>query len=224
MQDVRSSSHKGIEVPLPSVENAGSLSHPKSSTNAQSQTSSTAFATSGFAAHSNSTTSPFGTLSASFTNTATTSPFGSPTMISGTGRQSPGGAVGLKIEPNQNGSSYMFAKTSMLDPVPAGPSPFSSATNGIFGGSVFGSGFGIGIGGGNRLTNFAAPTGDTNFGSPNGMPKPVGSPRREGDEDTDSEDEDVGSGENENESGNNVEGYFQRQDGRSQRFHLMIEG
>lgn len=97
-------------------------------------------------------------------------------------------------------------------------SPFGApgpAKGAIFGGSVFGGGFQGGFSGGTKLSSFAAPTGDAKLGLGNGAVKPIGSPRRdieEDDLDSDGGGEDVGQNERE-EDEEEVDGRFQQQDG-----------
>lgn len=77
---------------------------------------------------------------------------------------------------------------------------------------MFGGGFGSGFGGGNKLTSFAAPTGDTKLGSGDGAINPLAAPKAGQEVQSDSEGdtaEEIGTGDGSNE----VDDRFQHQDG-----------
>jgi len=187
------------------------------STDAQSQTSAAAFATSGFAAHASSTTSPFGTLGAPSISTTAPSPFApAATFGTKTSGSSEGGET-KSTQPAVNGGFGAFAKASSLGFGANELSPFSTtgaAKSGVFGGSVFGSGFGGGFSGAGKLTNFAAPTGDAKLGSANGAVRPIEPINHAVDEDEDSDDEGEGLGEDEQGGADEVDARFQHQDGK----------
>lgn len=150
------------------------------------QTSSSAFAGSGFAALAGSN-SPFGSVpkvkpaSVDSSLLASTSAFVSSGFASLSGSTSPFGSSAVDSKP-----------TSSL-----GASPFAASTShsGFGGSSVFKSGFGGGNSGANKLSSFAAPVGDTKLGQTSAA-KPFGAPEVEEDED----DED-GDDNSENEDG-----------------------
>ena len=179
----------------------------------QSQTSASAFASSGFAALSRSATSPFGAIGAASAAASTPSPFATTSPFSPK-KDDPDASK--KTEPVPNGGFSAFAKSQTPGFGTSEPSPFGAtgaAKTSVFGGSIFGGGFGGAFGGGSKLANFAAPTGDTKLG--NGAIKPIGSPAREGDDEENSESDAEGFGE----SGRgdlNDEGdeRFQHQDGK----------
>ena len=179
----------------------------------QSQTSASAFASSGFAALSRSTTSPFGAIGATSAAASTPSPFATTSPFSPKKDDSD---ASKKTEPVPNGGFSAFAKSQTPGFGTSESSPFGTtgaAKTGVFGGSIFGGGFGGAFGGGSKLANFAAPTGDTKLG--NGAIKPIGSPAREGDDEENSESDAEGFGEN-GRGDVNDEGdeRFQHQDGK----------
>ncbi len=193
----------------------GSSAKPSAITKSdqQSQTSASAFASSGFAALSDSATSPFGAIGATSAAASTPSPFATTSPFSPKKNDSD---ASKKIEPVPNGGFSAFAKAptpgfGTRDPLPFGTT--GAAKTSVFGGSIFGGGFGGAFGGGSKLANFAAPTGDTKLG--NGAIKPIGSPTREGDDEENSESDAEGFGEN-GRGDINDEGdeRFQHQDGK----------
>ena len=78
-----------------------------------------------------------------------------------------------------------------------------------------GSAFGGPFSGGNRLTTFAAPSGNAKLGASNGAIKPIGSPKHNEDDDDNSESDGELSVENKkgDESGE-ADGRFQHQNGK----------
>ena len=179
----------------------------------RSQTSASAFASSGFAALSNSATSPFGAIGATSAAASTPSPFVTTSTFSPKKDDSDASKM---TEPAPNGGFGAFAKAQTPGFGTREPSPFGTtgaAKTSVFGGSIFGGGFGGAFGGGSKLANFAAPTGDTKLG--NGAVKPIGSPTREGDDEENSESDAEGFGEN-GRGDINDEGdeRFQHQDGK----------
>ncbi|KAL2047009.1 hypothetical protein N7G274_001027 [Stereocaulon virgatum] len=183
-----------------------------SKTDQQSQTSTSAFAASGFAALSKSTTSPFGTVGATSVGGGTPSPFASASAFS---PKKADPHVPKTTETKTNGGFGSFAKASSSGFGSTEPSPFGTAgaaKPAIFGGSVFGGGFGGVFGGGGRLSNFAAPTGDAKLGAANGAVKPIGSPTREEDDDEDSENEGECFGGSNREGNDEADERFQHQD------------
>ena len=184
----------------------------------QSQTSVSAFASSGFAALSRSTTSPFATIGATSAAASTPSPFATTSPFS---PKKDGSDASKKAEPAPNGGFSAFAKSQTPGFGTKEPSPFGTtvtAKTSVFGGSIFGGGFGGAFGGGSKLANFAAPTGDTKLG--NGAIKPIGSPAREGDDEENSESDAEGFGET-GRGDVNDEGdeRFQHQDGKLYLHH-----
>lgn len=181
-----------------------------------SRTSTDAFASSGFAALARSSTSPFGTLGGSST-AATASPFAS-AGASNLGKAETDKKEDQRTETAANGGFGAFVNSSSTGFGSTDQSFFgTSASNktGVFGGSVFGSAFGGPFGGGNRLTSFAAPTGNAKLGASNGSIKPIGSPKHDGDEDGISESDGEESAENKkDEETEEADGRFQHQDGR----------
>lgn len=192
----------------------------KTSNDTKHQKSELSFASSGFAAHSNSAASPFGALGASSTSVNTSSPFSRPAPVGPTNSESINDVGYTKSDSSPNGGFSTFAKGSSAGFGATEPSPFATSgapKSGVFGGSVFGGGFGGGFGGSGKLTNFAAPVGNTKLGTANGTIKPIGSPARDGDEENENSDEDgegEGLGENENDGGDEVDDRFQYQNGK----------
>jgi hypothetical protein len=182
-------------------------------TDQQSQTSTSAFAASGFAALSKSTNSPFSTIGITSVGGSTPSPFASASAFS---PKKADPHIPKTTESKSNGGFGSFAKASSSGFGSTEPSPFGTAgaaKPAIFGGSVFGGGFGVGFGGGGRLSNFAAATGDAKLGAANGAIKPIGAPTREEDDDEDSENEGEGFGELHREGNDEADERFQHQDG-----------
>ena len=208
----------------PSLNISGSDSYAKLSTFAakntdqDSQTSGDAFASSGFAALAGSSTSPFGTLGGSST-AATASPFVSAGFDSV--KTETDQFEALKPEAGPNGGFSTFVNSSSTGFNSTDQSPFAlsgSNKTSVFGGSVFGSAFGRPLGGGSRLTSFAAPTGDTKLGVSNGTIKPIGSPKRDEEENENSESEAEGAAEGKkDEDVEEADGRFQHQDGEHDR-------
>ena len=206
---------------LPSMSLAGSDSFAKVSTIAakatdqEPQTSSDAFASSGFAALAGSSTSPFGTLSGP-SITANASPFASAGFNSGKTEIDITEALKIEAAPSSGFSTFVDNSStgfSSTDQSPFGSS--GSKKTSVFGGSVFGSAFGGPFGGGSRLTSFAAPTGDARLGVSNGAIKPIGSPKRDEDEDEHSDSEAEGATESKkDEDIEESDGRFQHQDGK----------
>lgn len=184
-------------------------------TDQESQTSADAFASSGFAALAGSSTSPFGTLGGS--STATASPFASGGVFN-SGETKIDKKEVKEPETAANGGFGTFINTSSTRFGSTDQSPFgtsASSKTSVFGGSIFGSAFGGPLSGGNRLTSFAAPTGNAKLGFSNGAIKPIGPPKRDEDEDEDSESEGEGSAENKkDDETEEADGRFQHQDGR----------
>ena len=206
-------------TPVIMTDRAGSTSPMKHSIDKQPHTSAAAFASSGFAAFSKSSTSPFGTLGTLSTLASASSPHGGSIPISASDTSTSEGVELRKVEPTTNGGFGTFTKVSSKGFGSSEPSLFATSSaiqSRVFGGSVFGSGFGGGFGGG-KLTNFAAPSGDTNLGKLNDANKPIGSPTRDRDDvddDENSNDEDNGSADNELEENDEVDNRFQHQDGK----------
>ena len=165
--------------------------------NQETQTSSSAFASSGYAALSGSSTSAFGTLGAASISTSSPlldsrSPVASSTTtetstLSGFGSSVPGG----------------FGSAGKSSFASAGASGF-----GTLGTSTFGSAFGRGFGEGNKLSSFAAPVGDTKIGG--AKPKIFGASE-------DSDEEDGTSEGGEDHAGEGVE----ETEAESSKFHLQ---
>ena len=184
-------------------------------THHESQRSADAFASSGFAALAGSSASPFGILRGPST-AATASPF---TSAGYTSRRAENGLdETLKPEAASNGGFSTFASNSST---PFGSTDQSllgssgSNKTSVFGGSVFGSSFGGPLGGASRLTSFAAPTGDAKLGFSNGALQPIGSPKRDPDEDEKSESEAEGAVESKKDAEiEEADGRFQHQDGK----------
>ena len=184
-------------------------------TDQQSQTSADTFASSGFTALGGSSTSPFGTLAGSST-TATSSPFASVGGFS-SGKTEIDQRVAQKPETIINSGFGTFINSSSTGFGAIDQSPFGLSQTIGFGNSVFGSAFGGPLSGGNRLTSFAAPTGNAKLGVSNGAIKPIGSPRRDEDEIENSESEGEGIAENKkDDETEEADGRFQHQDGRHQ--------
>ncbi|MCJ1378355.1 hypothetical protein MMC17_001452 [Xylographa soralifera] len=165
--------------------------------NQETQTSSAAFASSGFAALAGPSTSAFSTLST--TSTSARSPlldFRSPAVSSTTTETSTLSGFGSSV-PGGFGS----AGTSSF--ATAGASGF-----GTLGTSTFGSAFGRGFGGGNKLSSFAAPVGDTKLGG--AKPKIFGASE-------DSDEEDSTSEAGDDHAGEGVE----EREAESSKFHLQ---
>lgn len=181
-----------------------------------SHTSANAFASSGFAALAGSSTSPFGTLGGS-SITASASPFAS-AGASNSGKTETGTQATQNKETAAGGGFGAFVNSSSTGFGATDRSPFAtsgSSKTGIFGGSVFGSAFGGPFGGGNRLTSFAAPTGNAKLGATNGAIKPIGSPKNDADDDENSEsDGDVSADNKKDEETEEADGRFQHQDGK----------
>ncbi|MCJ1387338.1 hypothetical protein MMC18_000181 [Xylographa bjoerkii] len=158
--------------------------------NQQTQTSS-AFASSGFAALASSSTSPFSTLGTAATSAK------SPLSDSRTTTETRTfGGFGSSV-PGGFGSS---GKSSFAS---AGASGF-----GTLGGSTFGSAFGGGFGGGTKLSSFAAPVADTKLGG--AKPKIFGASEDSDEDDSASEGGDDHAGEGAEET-----------EAESSKFHLQ---
>lgn len=189
---------------------------PTKTADQESQTPADAFASSGFAALACSSTSPFGALGIPSTVT-TASPFASAGVPKSVKAEAYN-KVAQKIETDSNSGLSAFTKSPTTgfgtsDQPPSGTS--GSNMTGVFGGSVFGSAFGGPFGGANRLTSFAAPTGNANFGASNGAIKLIASPKHDGDKGENSESEGEVSAENKkDEETEEVDERFQHQDGR----------
>ena len=175
-----------------------------------------AFAASGFAALAASSTSPFGTLGGAST-AHSASPFASAGVFNPE-KTATNTKKAHDSEMAANGRSSAFVNSSSTGFGTSVESPFGtsgSSKAGVFGGSVLGSAFGGPFGGGNRLTTFAAPSGNAKLGTSNGAIKPIGSPKHNEDEDDNSESDGEVSAENkkEDESGE-ADGRFQHQNGK----------
>ena len=182
-------------------------------TEQESQTSADTFASSGFAALEGSSTSPFGTLAGS-SATAASSPFASVGVFN-SGKIETDKRVAQKSESMSNSGFGTFINSSSTGFGTMDQSPFGLSQTIGFGNSVFGSAFGGPLSGGNRLTSFAAPTGNTKLGISNGIIKPIGSPKRDEDEIENSESEVEGIAENKkDDETEEADGRFQYQDGR----------
>ena len=179
----------------------------------QSQTSASAFASSGFAALAKSTTSPFGAMAATSAAASTPSPFATTSPFSPKKDDSD---ASKKTESASNGGFSAFAKPQSPGFGTSEPTPFGTtgaAKTSVFGGSIFGGGFGGTFGSGGKLANFAAPTGDAKLG--NGAIKPIGSPTREGDDEENSESDTEGFGEySRGDVNDEGDERFQHQDGK----------
>ena len=180
----------------PSIFKTPSLSGTNNS-NQETQTSSSAFASSGFAALAGSSTSPFSTLGTTSTSYKSPPPesqshFASSTATEASTRSGFG-----------NSGPTSFASTGKSSFASAGVSGF-----GTLGGSGFGSAFGGGFGGGTKLSSFAAPAGDTKLGGT--KPKPFGA----------SEDSDEEDSASEGENDRPVE-RLQETEAESSKFHLQ---
>lgn len=182
---------------------------------AEPQTSSSAFAASGFAALSKSTTSPFGTLGAT-SNTPDASPF-----------SSLGSSANHTILPSTTGSSN---KASLDTNSVSGAGGFRSAAGSTFGtsatsafgslgGSRLGIGFGSGFGGvgAGGLKTFAAPNGPSVFGTGVSSSRAFGSPAVDDEEDEDGDEDGQPSGEARyGEAHDHEDKRFHEQDGKSE--------
>ena len=90
---------------------------------------------------------------------------------------------------------------------------------------MYGGGFGVSLGNGEKLTNFAAPIGHTQLRNASGVIKPIGSTLRDRDEYYDDETENSGiegegvAGGEDNEN-DEVDTRFQHQDGEPLSFDL----
>ena len=149
-------------------------------TSQQTQTSTAAFASSGFAALSGSSTSPFGTLGAK-TISINASPFAS-VIASDVQRLGGSEMTSKELKAATNGTFGSAAANTASGFSAIGPPNFSTAgaTNlRTFGGSTSGSGFGSGFGGAPKLTSFAAPTGDAKWGSDSPEVKRFGAPNQD---------------------------------------------
>ena len=192
---------------------SGGLSSATKVADQQSQPFADAFASSGFTALAASSTSPFGTLGGS----STSSPFASAGFFH-PGRTKTDKRVAKKIETVASDGVGTFVNSSSgsldtTDQLQLGTAGLSQTS--VFRGSVFGSAFGGPFGVGNRLTSFAAPTGNAKFGASNGIIKPIGSPEHDREEDENSESDGGSSAENKkDEEAEEADGRFQHQDGR----------
>lgn len=197
---------------------SSSMTNPmESSTNQQAQTSNAAFASSGFAALAQSYTSPFGALGAKSAKNTTPSAFTSSSTFNPK-KSDPTEGPSTKAEPAASTGFGTFATSPSSGFGAAQPSPFGTtdaAKTNVFGGSVFRGGFGGGFGGGSKLSNFASPTGDARVGTSNGSIKPIGSPKREDDNEEQSESDVEGTGEKEiGEDVDEADSRFQHQNGK----------
>ena len=152
----------------------------------QPQTSASAFAASGFAALASSS-SPFGALTKEKASATENQPQTSSSTFASSGFAALSGSTspfGTAAEEPQ--SANVKADTS---------SPLASTTSQtgfVFGAKPFGSSFGSAFGGGQKLSSFAAPVGDTKLGSTS-TSKPFGAPEAS----DDTEDGDASDDENE---------------------------
>lgn len=192
------------------------LTFATTATDQESRISADAFASSGFATLAGSSTSPFGTLGGTST-AATASPFASAGVFN-SGKAETDRKETQKTETAAKGGFGALVNNSSTGFGTIDRSPFAtpgSSKTDVFGGSVFGSAFGGPFGGGNRLTSFAAPTGNAKLGASNGAIKPIGSPKHDGDEDENSESDGEVLAENKkDEEADEADGRFQHQDGR----------
>ena len=209
-----SSSSNAIEMAKPPSA-PESTSEGGAATNRKVQTSAAAFASSGFAALSGSSTSPFGTLGARSTVTGD-SPFTSVAVSSVKGSRG-NDMIGNEQKMAEDGTlgSTAMSTSSYFD-VMASSNHNSAGTSNLrtFGGSSFGTGFGSAFRGAPKLTSFAAPAGDTKWGSGATETKPFGAPAQ------DPEEEEASGTEDEVESNKAPENdeadvRFQQQGGRS---------
>lgn len=93
--------------------------------------------------------------------------------------------------------------------------PPSSSSLQSFGNSKFGSGFGTVLGGGNKLSSFAAPVGDAKWGDESGGNISFAAPLNDEDGEENSESEEDGLGEiTKDEETSDVDSRFQQQDGK----------
>ncbi|MCJ1401628.1 hypothetical protein MMC11_004845 [Xylographa trunciseda] len=142
--------------------------------NQETQTTSSAFASSGFAALAGSSASPFSTFGTAATSTKPNLSKSGSTFTSSTTTETSTLSGFGSLVPGGFGS--------------AGKSSFASSGStgfGTLGGSTFGTAFGGGFGGGAKLSSFAAPTGDTKLGST--KPKVFGASEDSDEEDSASE-------------------------------------
>ncbi len=182
----------------------------------QTQKSATAFASSGFAALSASSTSPFGALGANTTNpianpfaSVTTSDIKGPSGSDLASKIPKAAANGIFASPTTASMSSDFSIVGTQGFTAAGTSNLRT-----FGGSTFGTGFGGAFGAAPKLTSFAAPMGDTKWGSGASEVKPFGAPAQdvEDEEASGSEDDVESSKAEENDEAN---GRFHHQGSRS---------
>ena len=183
-----------------------------------------AFAASGFAALAASSTSPFGTLGGSST-AHSASPFASASVLN-LEKTAINKKKARDAETATKTGSGAFVNSSPTSFGTSVESPFGTSGSGkagVFGGSVSGSAFGGPFRGGNRLTTFAAPSGNAKLGASNGAIKPIGSPKQNEDDEDNSESDGEVSAENkkEDESGE-ADGRFQHQDG-NQTSIIVVE-
>ena len=176
-------SNFSVESPFSNLARTTSSGKPfvSSVSNGQTQTSSSAFSSSGFAALAASSTSPFGSLGATSVSSSKSPPSNLPQDTS-------------KLPfPTLSPSKTEQSKPSGFGPSFAGTGQSSFNTSAISGfgtlKSTSNAGFGGKFGGDTKLSSFAAPVGDTKFGG--GPPKPFGASADSEDEDKDS---DTGSG------------------------------
>ena len=150
-------------------------------TETQAQTSASAFAASGFAALASSS-SPFGALAKEKVPATESQPQTSSSAFMSSGFAALSGST----SPFGTAAEKPKSPTAKVD-----ASPFVSATGQTrfgFGAKPFESGFGNAFGGGQKLSSFAAPVGDTKLGSTS-TPKPFGAPEVSEDDEEASDDE-----------------------------------
>ena len=197
-------------------------------------TSHSSFASSGFAALANSTTSPF--TNVMVTSTSNEKSF----AVATSGTRKEQSKVPLAAHASSDpaiggfGSSAnpMASIFGRSEPPSFGAAGLAKPS--LFGGPVFGGGFGAGFGSGNKLSSFAAPTGDTRLTGGSGAIRPIGSldERNEEDRTSDSDDESEQDG-GKDDGAVEVDERFQHQDGKSvpmqeasllvDRFQLTLE-
>lgn len=185
------------------------------------QRSTSKFTTSGFAALGKTSTSPFSTLG--FSSKTSKIKIPDPTICVDDCRERSGNtntqaehAMLNAVNPATQGFGVLDTSTSSI----SGSSNFNS-----LGSVVFGSGFGQASNGGTKLSSFAAPVGDANWGDPSGSHNTFGAPANEEEEEDNSESEEYGSAETENNDDScEVDCRFQQQDGKfsAERYGLLL--
>ena len=182
-----------------------------------SQVSKTSFSASGFA----SAPSPFGALGISLSTVNNAKSFGSVLLRAKSSdsesseasrkniNHDHGSIAGVPVLSPSLGFSSMAGASAFVPTAMSNPNKFTGAT--------FGTGFGNALGGGAKLSSFAAPVGDAKLGGEGGTSRLFGAPEKDEEEEQEenSEDEEEKIGETTKDTESNEDNEkFQQQDSK----------